>query len=154
MTEKEKTRAVEFQELKSRYASLLSKQSMIKRDSAYSELQFILEKLKEVEKGNEELSSEIVKLNEKVKKINEEVNIINTKAESEGEKEILEAENKAKEFDSELARLNAVLKNDNEQLNNIILSIEELSKSQEEIRRQIKEEEAEKDKLEEKIAFH
>jgi chromosome segregation protein len=150
--EKEKTRAVEFQELKSRYASLLSKQSMIKRDSAYSELQFILEKLKEVEKGNEELSSEIVKLNEKVKKINEEVNIINTKAESEGEKEILEAENKAKEFDSELARLNAVLKNDNEQLNNIILSIEELSKSQEEIRRQIKEEEAEKDKLEEKIA--
>ena len=108
-------------------------------------------KLKEVEKGNEELSSEISKLNEKVKKINEEVEVINTKAEAEGEKEILDAENKAKEFDSELARLNAVLKNDNEQLNNIILSIEELSKSQEELKKQIKEEEEEKKKLEERI---
>ena len=149
--EKEKTRAVEFQELKGRYASLLSKQSTIKRDAADSELQAILEKLKEAEKGNEELSEEISKLNEKVKKINEEVESINTKAEAEGEKEILEAENKAKEFDSELARLNAVLKNDNEQLNNIILSIEELSKSQEELKKQIKEEEEEKKKLEEKI---
>lgn len=149
--EKEKTRAVEFQELKGKYASFLSKQSTIKRDSADSELKAILEKLKEAEKGNEELSSEISKLNEKVKKINEEVEVINTKAEAEGEKEILDAENKAKEFDSELARLNAVLKNDNEQLNNIILSIEELSKSQEELKKQIKEEEEEKKKLEERI---
>ncbi|MCL4397388.1 chromosome segregation protein SMC, partial [Candidatus Parvarchaeota archaeon] len=149
--EKEKTRAVEFQELKGKYASFLSKQSTIKRDSADSELKAILEKLKEAEKGNEELSSEISFTNEKVKKINEEVEVINTKAEAEGEKEILDAENKAKEFDSELARLNAVLKNDNEQLNNIILSIEELSKSQEELKKQIKEEEEEKKKLEERI---
>jgi chromosome segregation protein len=149
--EKEKTRAVEFQELKGRYASLLSKQSTIKKDTVDSELKAILEKLKEAEKGNEELSSEISKLNERVKRINEEVDGINTKAEAEGEKEILEAENKAKEFDSELARLNAVLKNDNEQLNNIILSIEELSKSQEELKKQIKQEEGEKKKLEERI---
>ncbi|MGC8533087.1 MAG: AAA family ATPase [Candidatus Parvarchaeum sp.] len=150
--EKEKSRAVEFQELKSRYATLLSKQSMIKRDAADSELQEILGKLKEAEKGNEELSAKISELNDKVKKINEEVEAINTKAEAEGEKEILEAEKKTKEFDSELARLAAVLKNDNEQLNNIVLSIEELSKSQEELKKQIKEEEEEKKKLEERIA--
>ena len=149
--EKEKTRAVEFQELKNKYASLLSKQSIIKRDAVDSELKAILEKLKETEKGNEQLSAELSKLNEKVKEINEEVDAINTKAEAEGEKEILDAENKAKEFDSELVRLNAVLKNDNEQLNNIISSIEELSKSQEEIKKQIKEEEEEKKKLEERI---
>ena len=149
--EKEKTRAVEFQELKNRYRSLLSKQSKIKRDAADSELKAILEKLKESENGNEELSAEISKLNEKIKKINEEVESINTKAEAEGEKEILDAENKAKEFDAELARLNAVLKNDNEQLNSIISSIEELSKSQEEIKKQIKDEEEEKKKLEERI---
>ena len=149
--EKEKTRAVEFQELKNRYRSLLSKQSKIKRDAADSELKAILEKLKESENGNEELSAEISKLNEKIKKINEEVESINTKAEAEGEKEILDAENKAKEFDAELARLNAVLKNDNEQLNSIISSIEELSKSKEEIKKQIKDEEEEKKKLEERI---
>jgi chromosome segregation protein len=149
--EKEKTRAMEFQELKNRYASLLSKQSTIKRDAADSELKAILEKLKETEKGNEELSAELSKLNEKLKEINEEVESINTKAEAEGEKEISDAENKAKEFDSELARLSAVLKNDNEQLNNIISSIEELSKSQDEIKKQIKEEEEEKKKLEERI---
>lgn len=150
--EKEKTRAIEFQELKGRQASLLSKQSMIKRDKAHLELQAILEKLKEAEKGNESLSSEIEALNEKAKKINDEVNTINTKAEAEGEKEILEAENKTKEFDSELARLNAVLKNDNEQLNNILLSIEELSRSQEDMKQQIKTEEAEKKRLEERIS--
>ena len=149
--EKEKTRAIEFQQLKERYSALLSKQSMIKRDLAFSELQSILEQLKEAEKGNETLASEIEKLNDRVKKINEEINVINTKAEAEGEKEILDAENKAKEFDSELARLNAVLKNDNDQLNNIITSIDELSKSQEEIKQQIKTEESEKKNLEEKI---
>ncbi|EEZ93177.1 MAG: SMC domain protein [Candidatus Parvarchaeum acidiphilum ARMAN-4] len=149
--EKDKTRAIEFQQLKERYSALLSKQSMIKRDLAFSELQSILEQLKEAEKGNETLASEIEKLNDRVKKINEEINVINTKAEAEGEKEILDAENKAKEFDSELARLNAVLKNDNDQLNNIITSIDELSKSQEEIKQQIKTEESEKKNLEEKI---
>ena len=149
--EKEKTRAIEFQQLKGRYSALLSKQSMIKKDIAYSELQSILDQLKEAEKGNETLSSEIEKLNDRVKKINDEINVINTKAEAEGEKEILDAENKAKEFDSELARLNAVLKNDNSQLNNIISSIEELSKSQEELKQQIKDEESEKKRLEERI---
>jgi chromosome segregation protein len=149
--EKEKTRAIEFQQLKGRYSALLSKQSMIKKDIAYSELQSILDQLKEAEKGNETLSSEIEKLNYRVKKINDEINVINTKAEAEGEKEILDAENKAKEFDSELARLNAVLKNDNSQLNNIISSIEELSKSQEELKQQIKDEESEKKRLEERI---
>ena len=149
--DKEKNRAVEFQELKTRQAGLLSKQAMIKREASQKELQAITGKLKEIEKGNEALAAEIEAINEKTKKINGEIDLINTKAESEGEKEILDAENKAKEFDSELARLNAVLKNDNEQLKNILSSIEELSKSQEEMKTQVKDEEKEKDKFEERI---
>jgi chromosome segregation protein len=149
--EKEKTRAVEFQDLKSKHAVLLSKQSLLKRNVAKDDLQVIVDKIKAIEKGNEELSSEIVSLNEKYKRINEELDNINTKAESEGEKEISEAEKRTKEFDSELARLNAVLKNDNEQLNNIISSIDDLSKSQNDLRQQIKDEEEEKKKLEERM---
>ena len=150
--DKEKNRAVEFQELKKKQASMLSKQSMLRRDASHKDLQAVLEKLKEAEKGNEALSADIDRINKKIKSINDEVDLINTKAEAEGEKEISEAESRAKELDSELARLNAVLKNDNEQLKNILSSISELSKSQEEMKDQVNKEEEEKKKLEEKIA--
>ena len=149
--DKEKTRAVEFQEMKAKQAALLSNQSMLKRDTAYKELQSIIDKLRGVEKGNEELSSAISGINDRSKRVNDELENINTKAESEGEKEILDAENSAKELDAELARLGAVLKNDNEQLKNIISSIEELSKSQKDIGEQVKHEEEEKKKLMEKM---
>jgi chromosome segregation protein len=149
--DKEKTRAVEFQEMKAKQAALLSNQTLLKRDTAYKELQLIIDKLKGVEKGNEELSSAISDINDRSKRVNDELENINTKAESEGEKEILDAENRAKELDAELARLGAVLKNDNEQLKNIISSIEELSKSQKDMGEQVKHEEEEKKKLMEKM---
>ncbi len=114
--ENERKEALEFKELVKMRDTLTAKQAMIKKTSA----QIDLEKIRaNFDKATGEIAQKTQERDELYKKIEDnrrDINDINTRAEAEGDKEMVEAEERVKKLDSEILRINTVLESDRHQL--------------------------------------
>ena len=76
--EKERTKAIEFKELKGRQENLLAKQILIRRNSIAGDLEVIQGKIGSIDGDNKKLSEELGELNLKITSNRKEIDRINT----------------------------------------------------------------------------
>lgn len=131
--EKERTKAIEFKELKGRQENLLAKQILIRRNSIAGDLEVIQGKIGSIDGDNKKLSEELGELNLKITSNRKEIDRINTQAESQGEQEISNAEKSSRDLDGELTRLKTILNTDKAQLSRVETSLKEVLASKDEV---------------------